>query len=689
MKIALINPPYTLEERYGSKLKYFGGNAEPLALAYLASSVRADGHKVEIIDAVVENFTPQLIAQKLKNDSFDIAGITMLTPAYDKVKATAGAIRQYSPGTRIIIGGAHASALPFETLTDIKCDFVVKGEAEITLRELANTLELGNDPKTVNGIFFKDSKTLYAAPPREFERNLDNIPMPARDLLPMSKYFLTATRLKKSGYCGTVIVARGCPFSCSYCSHPLGRTFRHHSPERIISEINLLVSRYNATQINLEADTLTIDKNFVIALCAALKDSGLNKKVRWTCESRADTLDEEILAAMKQAGCWQISLGVESGVDRLLNRIQKKETTALIMEKAKLIKKAGISIRAFYMLGLPSEDASDSLQTIDFAKKLDSDWAQFTITIPYPGTPLFEELKNEGKIRSFSWSDYKTQGGWTQGTLPFVEKGRTQEELKRLQRYAIRSFYMRLRVIFRFIKSINSFASLKRCVLGFLLLVFTKAGVAPKRGKTFMQGLMDFLFFPVRALFPNNELAFQSYLGLTALSKERYAIVVDRLRGLALDIGCGDNSVIKMYRLENQEGYGLDKILASEADIIADASKELPLKKSSFDSISFVGSLNHITDRAVALQEAKRLLKDEGIVLITMLSPFIGWFGHRVLWRFWGDPDQHTTGRNIEDKEVWGISKKMMRKLAEDAGFTLESHKKFVYGLNSLFVLKK
>ena len=474
MKVLLTTPPYTLEDRYGKNLKHFGGDAEPLGLAYIAAAARKDGHDVEILDAPVQNFTPEMIAQKAKDDKFDLVGITGLTPAFGRVKATMEALKIISPDTITVIGGPHSSILPEETMKQLDADFIVIGEGENTIRELLTTIESKGDFHNVKGICFKENGIIIKTPSRPFEKDIDNLPLPARDLLPMEKYFLTATRTNRSGFCGTVIVSRGCPFNCSFCSHTFGRTFRHHSPARIISEIEELITQYKATQINLEADTLTIDKKFLSALCDSLIENNIHKKVKWTCESRADTIDEDILKKMKAAGCWQISLGVESGVDRLLNVLNKGETTEQILRASQLIKKSGISIRGFFMLGIPTETKEDSLETIEFAKKIDPDWAQFTLTIPYPGTPMYDKLKQNGEIKSFNWDDYRTWAGWKESDLPYIPEGRTKEELRHLQKYAMRSFYLRPKIFLRFLKKINSWNFFVKSLLGLLMLLKIK-----------------------------------------------------------------------------------------------------------------------------------------------------------------------------------------------------------------------
>jgi len=471
-KILLINPPFFLEERYGKHLKKFGGLSEPLGLAYLAANLELYNYSVRILDCPALNINTLDISYELKKDKYILIGLTMLTPMFSKVKETAEIIKKVYPEVKIIVGGAHATALPEQTLKEIKSiDYICIGEGEKTILELVQAIEQKKDTDQINGLAYWKNGQVVLTQTRKLEKNLDSFSPPARHLLPMEKYKLTASRVRGGSLCPTLIVARGCPFNCLYCSHPFGQTFRHHSTERIIQEIESLIREYNISEFNMEADNLTVDREFILSLCQEMIKKGLNKKVQWTCESRMDTVDKELLIQMKKAGCWQISYGVESGVQRLLDLINKEEKLENMEKTFTLTKKAGITIRGFFMLGLPTETHEESLQTIEFAKKLDPLWAQFTLTTPYPGTPMFEMLKESGEIRTFNWDHYNTWGGWTENEIAYLPRGRSLKELKSLQKKALISFYLRPRVFFKFIKKINSWASLKKYLTGFLTLL--------------------------------------------------------------------------------------------------------------------------------------------------------------------------------------------------------------------------
>ncbi len=472
----LINPPMSLEERYGQDLNKFGANSEPLGLAYLAANLEKHNYQVSIIDGLALGFNLSEVVQKVKETKPDLVGITMLTPMYQAVKGLSVSLKRILPESKIILGGAHATALPKDTLLDIgPVDYICQGEGENTMKELADFLSFGGDISKIDGLVYRNKNAqIIFNPARQFENDLDNLPAPARHLLPMEKYRLTASRVKKQGFCPTLIIARGCPFNCSFCSHPFGRTYRHHSVGRIISELKGLINNYQISQANFEADTLTVNKSFLISLCQSLIEEGIAEKLQWTCESRIDTVDVETLEIMKKAGCWQISYGIESGVQRLLDLINKGVTLEQIEKIVMLTKKTGITIRGFFMLGLPCETIKESWQTINFAKKLDPLWAQFTITIPYPGTPLFKQLKEQGQIRHFNWSYYNTWGGWADKDIPFVPQGREPSEIKKLQKQALISFYLRPGKLLRFLREVRSFAVFKKYLFGFFILIKNK-----------------------------------------------------------------------------------------------------------------------------------------------------------------------------------------------------------------------
>ena len=477
MNVLLINPPYMPEERYGKDMAHFGPTTEPLGLAYLAGALEQAGHKVRIVDAMASGMSIKEIIEWVwlyidnlnetvsmgisheKKSWYDLIGITMLTPMYDKAKELIKGIKKEFPAIPIVVGGAHPTAMPEETLEDIpEIDYLVIGEGESTMPWLVKSLEENES--------FHGAKILTD----DLIKDIDDIPLPSRHLLPMAAYQITASR-NQGHHAYTVSVARGCPFNCGYCSRINGNKVRYHSVGRVIEEMMLLVDKYNAKEINLEADTLTLNKTFVHSLCKEIIATGLNKRVSWTCESRVDTVNYDMLAAMKEAGCWQISYGIESGTQRLLDFMQKGTNLDQIRKTIRITKDAGIGIRAFFMLGLPTETEEDSKQTISFAKELNAEWSQFTLFTPFPGTALYNYCREKEGWIPPAWSDFKTHGGWEGGKLAYVPEDRTEEEMKSLQKWAYREVYIRPRTIYIFLKKKSTWSNLPDYVRGFMTLL--------------------------------------------------------------------------------------------------------------------------------------------------------------------------------------------------------------------------
>lgn len=471
MNILLINPSNNFENRYGS-LKSVAPTQAPLGLAYIAAVIiqkRKD--VVKILDAENYQLSIKNISQYVKKHNFDVIGITLTTPGYYEALKI---IRKISEVHKclIIAGGPHMTVMPIETLKDNpSIDIGVLGEGELTIVEILNKFEAKKSFNNVKGIAYRQGKNIIINTPREHIKNLDNIPFPTRHLLPMKRYRPAPTYYKKlPSY--AILGARGCPFRCSYCSRAgFSKSYRHHSIDRICSEIEHIITSYKAKEIIFRDDSFTIKRAHIINLCKELIKRNINNKIKWSCETRVNLVDYELLKVMKKAGCWQIHFGVESASQRLLDLVQKDIKINDVKNAFKMCKNLKISIKAFFMIGLPTENRQDSLNTIKFAKELDPDWVQFTITTPYPGTKLYELCKQSGKIKNFNWSTYKSWSGFTDSPLPYVAKGRSEKELKNLQKRALREFYFRPKVMFRILKNMSSLDALKYCLKGFLALI--------------------------------------------------------------------------------------------------------------------------------------------------------------------------------------------------------------------------
>ncbi|HDQ06982.1 MAG TPA: radical SAM protein [Candidatus Bathyarchaeota archaeon] len=422
MRVCLINPPRLHPKAWGKPIVY-----PPIGIAYVAAVLEKQ-HEVSIIDAPTEGWknlqqiheanyrmglTNEEIAYRIKRWSPDIVEINIPFSGWSKAAfEVASVAKGVDRDIVTVLDGLHPSARPEDCLSNPDIDFVVRGEPEYTMLELVGALEKGvtvEDLKKIEGIgFTKNGKTVIT-PPRPEIRDLDSLPFPARHLLPMDIYFEAIKenpiRGKISKRYTIIITSRGCPHRCIFCSNHIvmGKTWRGRSPENVVDELEQIVSTYSIKQIDFFDENMTLVKKRVEDICALIMERGLD--IDWYVPNgvRADTLDEELLKKMSAAGCKEIRVAAESGVQRVVNEIIKKNLDLRDVEKAVVLaKKVGMKIGVFLMLGLIGETKEDIKETIKFAyklKKLGADSFQFSIATPLYGTELYEQAKRGGYLR--------------------------------------------------------------------------------------------------------------------------------------------------------------------------------------------------------------------------------------------------------------------------------------------------
>jgi radical SAM superfamily enzyme YgiQ (UPF0313 family) len=427
--ITFINPP----SRHLETSSVLGITAPPLGLAYLASTLEKDGHSVKIIDGSALGIPLLSIEREVKKDKPDIIGVTSTTPAIRDALAIVETVRNACPDAVTVMGGPHASFVPSETLR--KCpqlDIVCVGEGERTIHELAQAVEGKMSLSNVRGIVYRSGNHIVEAPPQPLINDLDSLPFPARHLLPMSQYRV----LGKKATIGHVVTSRGCPFNCIFCASSLlfGRKFRARSPKNVIDEIEEVVSDYNPDTLEFTDDLFTLNRRRVEAICDEMKTRGID--IPWACSSRVDTISRELLTKMREAGCTLIFYGVESGSQRTLNQMRKGIRLGQIEDAVRWTKEIGIETLASFIIGWPNETMDDIKNTLNFAKRLDTDYVQFSFATPYPGTELYRLVKKERLLLTENWSEY-TAG------RPIIRAGEcSAEELARALLQAYMSFYL-------------------------------------------------------------------------------------------------------------------------------------------------------------------------------------------------------------------------------------------------------
>jgi len=365
----------------------------PLGLAYVAGALEKAGFQVEILDNYLLKKPIDYVKLEIKRLSPEIVGITCGSVTYQRCIQTAKAVKEVLPSCRVVVGGWHPSYMPESMLQHPEVDYVVLGEGEPAIVELATSITKGEDDSAIARIpgvaCMLGGKMAKTAP--RFISDLDQIPYPARHLLPMHLYDRTIEFLDVRPV-DTMNVVRGCPYNCAYCEirKLWGKRVRAFSPSRVVGEIDHLVNKYGSKGIYFVGDNFTIQKRVTIEICNLIRKHKLD--IEWVCDTRVDLVSRELLKEMKNAGCRTIWFGVESGSPRILRKINKGFALQQAVDAFKLCKEEEIQTACSFLLGIPGETANDMKATFNFAKKLDPDWCRFNIFIAYPVSSLYEEV---------------------------------------------------------------------------------------------------------------------------------------------------------------------------------------------------------------------------------------------------------------------------------------------------------
>jgi len=443
----------------------------PLGLAMIAAVLMENGYDVKILDLPALGLSEDMLPEIVSKEKPDVVGITALTPAIDEAIKTAELVKKTDSNIPIVLGGAHGTILPEETLRGApSIDVVVRGEGEQTMLELVKALDEDrmaglND---IRGITYRSGQVIRSNPERAPILDLDSLPFPAFHLLPMDKYRLHppfGRRLPAM----PIITSRGCPYRCIFCSKSVfGRKYCGNSADYVIAEIQLLIEKFGIKEIKFYDDVFTLDKKRIISLCSKLKEIDLD--IAWTCETRVNLVDANLLRIMKDAGCYMIEYGIESGNQTILNNLRKDITLDQIIGAFKLTEHAGVDTAAYFMIGSPGETQDTIRDTIDFAKKIDPDFVQFSLTTPYPGTELYDLIIKEGYVdtdwKKYMYADLKSVDYPSINTVSL-----SSEELIKWNKKAYVSFYLRWSYIWKILRKSSSINDFKVNLFGLHLLI--------------------------------------------------------------------------------------------------------------------------------------------------------------------------------------------------------------------------
>ncbi|MBF0610131.1 MAG: cobalamin-dependent protein [Magnetococcales bacterium] len=457
MKVLLINPPDDLAAFLGEG-KNLVHPYEPLGLLYVAAVAREAGFSVTVLDANAEGLDLEQTLTNILAQQPDVVGFTTFTSNGGIVYHLGKRLKQALPSAWVVFGNVHAGVYAEQYLKCQCCDFVIHGEGEWSFLALLKALQQEKpDFSAIPNLSYLQNGTHVSTSTFGFVDRLDEIPMPARDLVKRELY--KTPLFNNLAADGKVIAkhmftSRGCPFRCTFCVVHHGAKPRYNGVTQVVDEMEMLIREYQANYIFFMDSLFISNKQRVMAICDEIRRR--NIQVRWGCEGHVRFIDEELVRAMDLAGCHDMAFGIESGVQRLLDNIRKGIKLERVEEAIRIVRACSdIQLSGLFILGLPGETEEDTLQTIAFAKRLPLDTAQFSLLVPYPGSPLFRELAQKGELDTAIrendtlapevWMRYCGYISYTDRQPIWVTPSMTGPQLKRLQKRAVREFYFRPR----------------------------------------------------------------------------------------------------------------------------------------------------------------------------------------------------------------------------------------------------
>ncbi len=408
----------------------------PIDLLYCAAMFKAQGCECRVRDFPVEGGGWEAYRQELRDFQPDLVMLSITSPSFAEDMKAASVAKEILPSVTVAAKGAHFHARDIEALEKYPAlDLALRGEYEETCRDLVWVA----DKTTIPGLTFRNGSHIVQNAMREFVASLDELPFPARDLIDNSRYIRPDFGVPQT----TLVTERGCPYQCIYCLAPVfsGTKVRKRSPENVIAEIKQCVEQYGIRDFLFRSDLFTADRVWVKKLCAALSEAKLD--IRWSCNSRVDKIKEDLLVTMREAGCWLIAFGVESGSPELLQKMKKAADMDEARNAMAVCRKVGMKSSIYILIGLPWETEETFEAGVDFAKQLDPDYIEFFYVYPFEGTELRQIVEAEGLLAHGA----DPVAAYDKPSNPGLFL--SLQELEPLRRRALRSFYLRPRYIAR------------------------------------------------------------------------------------------------------------------------------------------------------------------------------------------------------------------------------------------------
>jgi len=410
MKVLLINPAFFDESEFKNRYSDFldwikGGNLyiapfePPLGLAYLIAYLKQRGQQAELIDMQGLMMDSSELIKRIETEQPDLIGITAMTTTFPIALKVANLAKQVLPGVKVVLGGVHPTLDPKVALEHTDIDFVIRGEGEEALYGLVTALEGRQSLKKIAGLCYRDGDELIIKDKTVIEDS-NSIPMPDYDAFPVEQYIKHNQLLR--GIRGiSMLVSRGCPFPCTFCAvhQTMGRKWRIKSPIILVNEIIALRDKYKLEGIWFKDSIFNMNPAWTKEFCELMIEKRVD--ISWQANTRIDLVNEVELRLMRDAGLVQVDFGIESGSPRTLSKLKKNITVEQIKEKIKLTRKYA-KVFGFFMIGIPGEEEEDVQETFKLAKELELDRSTWSIYSPLPGSTLYDELIEEGKIEPYT-----------------------------------------------------------------------------------------------------------------------------------------------------------------------------------------------------------------------------------------------------------------------------------------------
>ena len=442
----LIYPPWTI-----LYARAFLTNAlPPLGILSIASYLEANGCSVRVLDVHAERMSPDDLRENLRRLRPRFVGICVLSSMLVASHAIARDVKRLLPDCTVVVGGVHPELFPEAMLQNSAIDLVVRGDGEEPMLQIVS----GTPWKDIKGVSFRDptNTTVINMPAQDIVMEIDRYPPPAYHMVDINRYFPSATSYRNVP-AANVIMTRGCPGKCTFCNSAM-TVLRSREPRRVFEQIKHLRETYGIRQIQFFDDTFTVNKRGVIELCQLIRDSNLD--ITFSCYARGDCFSDEMARALKSAGCHQIMMGIETGSDKIAKIIRKPIEHDKYRRVVEIAHRHDIEVRAGFIIGSLGETWETMVESLNFAIELDVDFFQLSISTPYPGTQLFKQALEEGRLVHTNFKLYGQSD-------PLVRlDDLSADDIRRFEKYAFRKFYLRPRMCIAPAQAHSQFPAIER-----------------------------------------------------------------------------------------------------------------------------------------------------------------------------------------------------------------------------------